>query len=364
MQRHREGTKPYVADPMGWGCRTKQLKLATLLSDERDGTLLVVDRKLQSAVAVPAIARSLQSALDNWSECEPLLETVYEKLNGRLIEGAFAFEEANVHSPLPRAFQWCEGSVWISHLERCRRATRRDLPKELYSEIGMYQGGSDSFVPPHFPMICPNDQWDADLEAGICVITDDVPMGTPTASAAVHIKLVLLVNDFSLRKLQFPEMAKGLGVLQSKPANAFTPAAVSPGSLGTAWNGKMLARPVTVSVRNELIGTPMGNVDALFDFPQLIAHLARTRDIEAGSIIGAGTVSNRDAARGHACILEKRAVEILDNGEARTPFLKFGDRIRIECFDEEGSSIFGAIDQTLQPLAALGTSGGRRMDDR
>lgn len=327
------------------------MKVATLNRGGRDGTLVVVSQDLKAAVAVPEIAPTLQDALDNWQACEAGLTAVYERLNRGAVREAFAFDEREAHSPLPRAYQWCEASVWISHLERCRKSTNRDLPQQLYTEIGMYQGGSDNFVPPHSPMICADDDWNVDLEAGVCVITDDVPMGTTAAEAGAHIKLVVLVNDFSLRKLQFPEMAKGLGVLQSKPANAYTPVAVSPAGLGKYWTGTMLARPVTVTVRDEIIGAPYAHVDALFEFPQLIAHLARTRDIEAGSIIGAGTVSNRDEGRGFACLLEKRASEILGTGEARTPFLKFGDRIRIECLDDQGTSIFGAIDQTVAPLA-------------
>ncbi len=327
------------------------MKLASLRDGGRDGTLIVVSNDLSTAVAVPQIAATLQAAIEDWARCAPLLEDVFARLNMGAVAGGFAFDEHAVHSPLPRAYLWCEGSVWIAHLERCRKATNRDLPAALYTEIGMYQGGSDNFVPPRAPIICPDDDWDADLEAGICVITDDVPMGTTSEQAAAHIKLVVLVNDYSLRAIQYPEMAKGLGVLQSKPANSYSPVAVSPDTLGAAWRDHMLARPVTVSVRGEVIGDPIGNVDALFTFPQLIAHLAKTRDIVAGAIIGAGTVANRDPARGSACLLEKRAVEILATGTATTPFLKYGDSIRIECFDEKGLSIFGAIEQRLAPLA-------------
>jgi fumarylacetoacetate (FAA) hydrolase len=327
------------------------MKLATLNDGTRDGSLLVVDHDLRRAVAVPDIAPTLQYALEHWKRAEALLEYTYQRLCADTMANAFAFDQTRMHSPLPRAYQWCEGSVWMSHLERCRRSTNRELPQSLYKEIGMHQGGSDSFVAPHGAMICPSEDWDADLEAGICVITDDVPMGTTAEQAGAHIRLVVLVNDFSLRRLQYPEMAKGLGVLQSKPANAYSPVAVSPATLGSYWTGRMLARPITVHVRGQHIGDPLGHVDALFDFPQLIAHLARTRDIEAGSIIGAGTVSNYDDARGHACLVEKRAYEILTEGEARTPFLKYGDTIRIEALDDDGNSIFGAIQQTLAPLA-------------
>jgi fumarylacetoacetate (FAA) hydrolase len=323
------------------------VKLASLKTGGRDGTLLVVSGDLETAVVVPQIAPTLQAALENWAKAEPQLALTYQQLNDDQLKEAFSFDQREAHSPLPRAYQWCEASVFISHLERCRKSTNRKLPESLYTEIGMYQGGSDSFVPPTSSMLVETEDWDADLEAGVCVITDDVPRGTTVEDAAKHIKLVVLVNDFSLRALQPHEMSKGLGVLQCKPANSYSPVAVTPASLGSAWNGGMLARPVTVMVRDEIIGEPEAHRDALFNFPQLITHLAMTRDIEAGSIIGAGTVSNKDESRGFACLLEKRAAEILTTGTAVTPFLHYGDRIRIECFDEAGQSIFGAIDQVL-----------------
>lgn len=331
------------------------MKVASLKSGGRDGTLVVVSEDLAKAVAVPEIARTLQGALDRWSDCEPALERTYESLNAGRCPDAFPFIEEDAHSPLPRAFQWCEGSIWIAHLERTREATNRELPAAFHSEVAMYQGGSDGFVPPRSPMVCADDGWDADLEAGICVVTDDVPMGVGVAKAAAHIKLVMLVNDFSLRRLQFPEMAKGLGVLQSKPANAYSPVAVSPRTLGAHWQNCMLALPVRVVARGEVIGQPVGHADALFTFPDLIAHVARTRSLCAGSIIGGGTVANRDPARGCACLLEKRAIEVLEMGQSRTNFLKYGDRIRIECLDERGRSIFGAIDQALMPPATCPT---------
>lgn len=323
------------------------MKLASLKAGGRDGTLVVVSRDLAIAAAVPHIAPTLQAALEDWGRCEPALQEAFAQLNAGDIADAFPFDQTLAHSPLPRAYQWSEGSVYIVHLERCRRATNRELPQALYTEIGMYQGGSDSFVGPRDPMYCADEAWDADLEAGVCVITDDVPMGVTPEQAVQHIKLVVLVNDFSLRALQPAEMAKGLGVLQCKPANAYSPVAVSPATLGDAWNGTMLARSVTVTVRGETIGTPKADVDALFTFPQLIAHLARTRDLEAGSIVGVGTVANRDPSRGCGCLLEKRASEILANGRAATSYLRFGDTIRIECLDDDGTSIFGAIEQTL-----------------
>jgi fumarylacetoacetate (FAA) hydrolase len=323
------------------------MKLSTLQDGTRDGRLVVVSRDLARAIEVPAIARTMQAALDNWTRNEPELKRVFAALEAGPVEGQFPFNEDHAHSPLPRAYQWCEGSVYLVHLERCRRATNRELPQILYQEIGMYQGGSDSFLAPHAPIPVRDDNWDVDLEAGICIITDDVPMGVSIADAVRHIKLIVLTNDVSLRGLQAAESAKGLGAIQCKPANSFSPVAVTPEGLGKSWTGTMLARPIKSYVNGRLLGEPEGHVDAYFDFPQLIAHLARTRNIAAGSIIGAGTVANRDERTGSSCILERRAVELLETGSARTPFLKYGDCVRIESEDEGGQSIFGAINQTI-----------------
>ncbi|NMG41707.1 2-keto-4-pentenoate hydratase [Chelativorans sp. ZYF759] len=323
------------------------MKLASLKEGGRDGALVVVNRDLSAAVRATGIAPTLQAALDDWTRCAPMLETLYAELEGGGREDAFSFDQRLAHSPLPRAYQWSEGSVYLAHLERCRRATNRYLPATLYEEPAMYQGASDSFVGPRDSIIVHDEAWDIDLEAGICVITDDVPMGVGRDSAAAHIKLVLLVNDVSLRALQPAEMAKGLGVLQCKPANAFSPVAVSPGTLGEAWAGAMLSRPVVSRVNGTLLGQPDGATDASFDFRDLISHLARTREIEAGSIIGVGTVANRDESRGTSCILEKRALEILSGGVPTTPFLKHGDKVRIEAFHEDGVSIFGVIEQAV-----------------
>lgn len=323
------------------------MKLATLKEGGRDGTLIVVRDDLTIAVRVPSVAPTLQAALDDWGRCEALLEAVAEQLNGGKVNDTFPFDAALVHSPLPRAYLWCEASVWISHLERARRASNRELQESFYAEPAMHEGGSDVIVGPWDPMHARQDDWDLDLEAGICVIVDDVEMGVSEEDAARHIKLVLLVNDFSLRAIQYPEMAKGLGCLQSKPANAFSPVAVTPKGLGAAWLGNMLAARVHVTVNGMLIGRPEGDKDALFSFPRLISHLARTRHIAAGAIIGAGTVSNRDESAGVACLSEKRALEILNDGNARTPWLKFGDEVGIEALDSDGQSIFGKISQKV-----------------
>jgi fumarylacetoacetate (FAA) hydrolase len=324
-----------------------KVKLSTLQDGTRDGKLVVVSHDLTRAVAADRISKTLQGALDDWARVEPQLKRLYSSLETGSVCGEFPYDQSQAHSPLPRAYQWCEGSSYLVHLERCRRASKRDLPHALYEDIGMYQGGSDSFLPPHHSIPVRDDRWDVDLEVGICVITDDVPMGVEITEAASHIKLVLLTNDVSLRALQPAEAAKGFGAIQCKPANSFSPVTVTPEGLAAAWTGSLFARPVRSFVNGQPLGAPDGHVDANFNFCQLIAHLARTRNIVAGSIIGIGTVANRDESKGCSCILEKRAIEILASGKATTPYLKYGDHIRIESEDATGQSIFGAIDQTV-----------------
>lgn len=322
------------------------MKLASL-KEGRDGKLVVVSRGLQHAVAVTDIARTMQDAIDDWASCAPRLQEVSDRLNAGDTPGAFVFDQAQAHAPLPRAYQWCEGSVYLVHLERTRKSTNRELPPSLYTDPGVWQGVSNYFVPPHDPVPLIDDNWDIDLEPSVAVIVDDVPMGTKAAHAAGHIKLVVLLNDLSLRAIQIPEMTKGLGIIQGKPLKTFAPVAITPRGLGDFWTGTMLARPVVVKVNDQTIGTAQAHVDYNFDFPTLIEYVARTRQIGAGSIISCGTVANRDAARGNSCLMEKRAVEIIGTGKASTPYLKFGDRFSIECFDDSGGSLFGAMSHTV-----------------
>lgn len=322
------------------------MKLASL-KEGRDGKLVVVNRDLRQAVAVADIARTMQAAIDDWASCAPRLQEVSNRLNTGDMPGAFGFDQAQAHAPLPRAYQWCEGSVYLVHLERTRKSTNRELPPSLYTDPGVWQGVSNYFVPPHDPVPVIDDSWDIDLEPSVAVITDDVPMGTKAAQAAGHIKLVVLLNDLSLRAVQIPEMTKGLGIIQGKPLKTFAPIAITPQGLGLYWTGTMLARPVVVKVNDRTIGTAQAHVDYNFDFPTLIEYVARTRHIGAGSIISCGTVANRDEARGNSCLMEKRAVEILGQGKASTPYLKFGDRFSIECFDDSGISMFGAMSHTV-----------------
>jgi fumarylacetoacetate (FAA) hydrolase len=322
------------------------MKLASL-KHGRDGRLVVVSRDLRMAVETPGIAGTLQAVMDDWDRCAPELQKVSDQLNAGGLSAAFAFDPAQAHAPLPRAYQWCEGSVYLVHLERTRKSTNRELPPSLYTDPGVWQGVSNYFLPPNDPVPVFDDAWDIDLEPSVAVITDDVPMGTPASQAARHIKLVVLLNDLSLRAIQIPEMTKGLGIIQGKPLKTFAPVAVTPESLGDLWTGTMLACAVTVKVNGHTIGTAQAHVDYNFDFPTLIEYVAKTRHIGAGSIISCGTVANRDEGRGNSCLMEKRAVEILSTGKASTPYLKFGDNFGIECLDSQGDSVFGAMAHTV-----------------
>jgi fumarylacetoacetate (FAA) hydrolase len=324
------------------------MKLATLKTGGRDGKLIVVSQDLKEAVAASEVAATLQAALDDWAAKAPKLEQLYRLLNsGRAADG-FAFDPFRCHSPLPRAYQWADGSAYVNHVELVRKARGAQMPPSFWTDPLMYQGGSDSFIGPTDPILAESEEWGIDLEAEVAVITDDVPMGVAAHAAASHIRLLMLANDVSLRNLIPNELGKGFGFFQSKPATAFSPVAVTPDELGGAWDGTKVHRPVTVHINGALFGQPEAGEDMTFDFPQLIAHAARTRTLAAGSIIGSGTISNVDRSRGSACLAEKRMLEMLETGKAVTPFLRFGDRVRIEMFDAQHKSILGAIDQEVQ----------------
>lgn len=334
------------------------MKLATLKRGGRDGTLVVVNRGLTHCRAVPAIARTLQAALDDWDAVEPQLRQVSEALNSGAFADPEAFDPGACHSPLPRAYQWADGSAYVNHVELVRRARGVELPPEFWSDPLMYQGGSDSFVGPRDPVHALTEDWGIDLEAELAVITGDVNMGATPAEAAQAIRLLLLVNDVSLRNLIPGELAKGFGFLQSKPASAFSPVAVTPDELGDDWRDGRVHRPLTVHLNGALFGNPDAGSDMVFNFPQLVAHLAKTREVEAGSIIGSGTVSNKQGGLhgssianggvGYCCLAELRMYETIETGKPQTAFLKFGDTVRIEMFDRHGASIFGAIDQRVE----------------
>ncbi len=322
------------------------MKLGSLRSG-RDGALCVVSRDLERAVLVPDVAPTLQSALDEWERTAPRLAEVAERLEKSDVDGAFALDHATLAAPLPRAFQWADASAYLNHVALVRRARGAELPENLREEPLMYQGGSDGFLGPRDPIAVEDEAFGIDFEAELAVITDDVCMGATPADASTRIALLALVNDVSLRSLIPAELAKGFGFFHGKPASAFAPVAVTPDEVAEAWDGARLHLPVVVHRSGELFGRPDAGSGMSFDFPTLIAHAARTRPLCAGTIIGSGTVSNEDRARGSCCISEVRALEQIDHGEPRTPFLSFGETVRIEVLDAAGGSVFGPIDQPV-----------------
>jgi fumarylacetoacetate (FAA) hydrolase len=333
------------------------MKLASLKAGGRDGTLVVVSRDLVTCQPVPAIARTLQSALDDWEHIAPQLHQIYELLNQGMAADAVSFLEEECASPLPRAYQWADGSAYINHVELVRKARGAEVPPSFYTDPLMYQGGSDSFVGPRDPIGVLSEEWGVDLEAEVAVVTGDVPMGATPEQAAQAIRLVMLVNDVSLRNLIPKELEKGFGFFQSKPASAFSPVAVTPDELGDAWRDSKLCLPLQVTLNGEPFGRPNAGDDMTFSFAQLVAHAAKTRELAAGSIIGSGTVSNKQGGLhgssianggvGYCCLAELRMYETIEQGAPRTPFLRFGDTVRIEMQDAAGASIFGAIDQEV-----------------
>jgi fumarylacetoacetate (FAA) hydrolase len=338
------------------------MKLATLKAGGRDGTLVVVSRDLARYQTVGGVAPTLQKALDEWDAVRPELEAVYDALNHGAARHAMPFEPRACHSPLPRAYQWADGSAYVNHIELVRKARNAEMPPELWTAPLMYQGGSDSFAGPRDPVLACDEAWGIDFEAEVAVITGDVPIGASPQQCAQQIRLLMLVNDVSLRNLIPGELAKGFGFLQSKPASAFSPVAVTPDELGQAWHGARVHLPLSVELNGAQFGKPDAGVDMIFDFGQLIAHVAKTRELEAGSIVGSGTVSNKQGGLfgssvanggvGYACIAELRMYETIEGGKPVTPFMCFGDRVRMEMLDANGASIFGAIDQVVERCEA------------
>ncbi|CAO3415310.1 fumarylacetoacetate hydrolase family protein [Azospirillum endophyticum] len=332
------------------------MKLASLKAGGRDGTLVVVSRDLTRATPVPEIARTLQAALDDWTALAPKLEEAYRALNADPSSGQ-PFSPAEAASPLPRAYQWADGSAYVNHVELVRKARGAEMPPSFWTDPLMYQGCSDGFLAPTGPIPAATEAWGVDFEAEIAVVTGDVPMGVSAEAARGHIRLLMLVNDVSLRNLIPAELGKGFGFFQSKPASSFSPVAVTPDELGDAWDGGKLHRPLVTTLNGEPFGKPDAGVDMTFDFPTLIAHAAKTRHLAAGSIVGSGTVSNKldggpgkpvaAGGVGYSCLAELRMIETIEHGAPKTPFLRFGDRVRIELFDAAGASVFGAIDQQV-----------------
>jgi fumarylacetoacetate (FAA) hydrolase len=323
------------------------MKLATLKDGTRDGQLAVVSRDLKTAQLADGIAPTLQRALDDWAFIAPQLQQLYDDLNQGRGRRSFDFEPKDCMAPLPRAFQWADGSAYVNHVELVRKARGATLPESFWDEPLMYQGGSDDFIGPCDDIALFHEEWGIDFEAEVAVITDDVPMGASVDHAFQQIRLLLLVNDVSLRNLIPDELAKGFGFVQSKPACSFSPVAVTPDELDDAWKGGKVHLPLRSTWNGKLVGQPHAGVDMVFSFPQLVAHLAKSRNVRAGSIVGAGTVSNKDAKRGYSCIAEQRCLETIAGGAPLTPFMAFGDTIRIEMLNGDGKSIFGAIEQSV-----------------
>ncbi|WP_432288705.1 fumarylacetoacetate hydrolase family protein (plasmid) [Aminobacter sp. BA135] len=332
------------------------MKLATLKDSTRDGRLVVVSRDLTRCSEVGHIARTLQAALDDWAHVGPRLANVAEGIETGS-QPTMRFHEHDATSPLPRAYQWADGSAYVNHVELVRKARGAEMPASFWTDPLMYQGGSDSFLGPRDPIVMADEAWGIDLEGEIAVIVDDVAMGATSDEARDAIRLVMLVNDVSLRGLIPAELAKGFGFFQSKPSTAFSPVAVSPDELGDAWRDGKLHLPLLASINGKPFGRANAGTDMTFDFGQLVAHAAKTRPLVAGTIIGSGTVSNKldggpgkpvaEGGAGYSCIAEIRTIETIDTGAAKTPFLRFGDQIRIEMHDKTGHSIFGAIEQTV-----------------
>jgi fumarylacetoacetate (FAA) hydrolase len=332
------------------------MKLASL-KDRRDGRLVVVSKDLSRYADVRDAPPTLQAALDDWNTAEPALVEIADALDAGRI-AYLPFDPAECASPLPRAYQWLDGSAYVNHVALVRKARGADVPTSFWTDPLMYQGISDVILGPRDPIAVADEAWGIDLEAEVVVVLDDVTMGVSREEAGKAIRLVMLVNDVTLRNLTGPELAKGFGFVQSKPASAFTPVAVTPDELGPAFDGGKINLPLLSFINGKPFGRPIAGNDMTFDFPTLIAHAAKTRPLSAGTILGAGTVSNRDADRGpgrpvdqgglgYSCIAELRTVETLRLGKPVTPFLRFGDKVRIEMQDEQGRSIFGAIEQTI-----------------
>lgn len=336
------------------------MKLASLKTGGRDGTLIVVSRDLQYYVAVGQIAKTMQAALDNWDSAAPRLQAVSDNLNAGEVAQRHEFNPAHCAAPLPRAYQWVDGSAYVNHVELVRKARGAEMPKSFWEDPLVYQGGSDDLLGPNDPIIARDEAHGIDLEGEVAVITDDVPMATLEDDAAQHIKLIMLVNDVSLRNLIPGELGKGFGFYQAKPATAFSPVAITPDELGDAWADAKVHLPLLSQINGEAFGKPNAGVDMTFSFARLIEHVTKTRNLEAGTIIGSGTVSNKqdggpgksikDSGLGYSCLAEIRMIETIENGKPTTEFLKFGDRVRIEMNDAQGNSIFGPIEQEVREL--------------
>ena len=339
------------------------MKLATLPSQERprDGQLVVVTRDLTRCTSAELIAPTMQAALDNWKVCRPELEALSAGLEIGSVP-AERFHERDCLSPLPRAFQWLDGSAYVNHVQLLRQSRGAELPERFWTDPLMYQGCSDPLLAPRDDILMPDEGWGIDFEGEVAVVTGAVPLGADKETAAQSIRLIMLCNDVSLRNVIPDELSKGFGFVHGKPPSAFSPVAVTPDELGEAWREAKINLPMLAYLNGDAFGSPNAGVDMTFDFATLIAHAAKTRPLAAGTIVGSGTVSNRDVGGGpglpvaeggigYTCIAEQRTVEAIRHGEATTSFLRYGDVVRLEMKDESGQSVFGAIEQCLKQLA-------------
>ncbi|MGF1711373.1 fumarylacetoacetate hydrolase family protein [Vibrio kagoshimensis] len=333
------------------------MKLATLKNNTRDGRLAVVSKDLSRYVLVEHIALTMQQALDNWDSVVVELEATYQSLNRQQLEQALPFDESLCHSPLPRAYQWADGSAYVNHVELVRKARGAEMPESFWHDPLMYQGGSDSFIGPTDDIEMADESWGIDFEGEVAIVTGDVPMGEESSDCLQHIRLLMLVNDVSLRGLIPGELAKGFGFFQSKPSSAFSPVAVTPDELSDNWLDGKVTLPLVSTYNGQLFGQPNAGVDMTFSFTELVAHAAKTRPLSAGAVIGSGTVSNKqgtdfgtsieEGGVGYSCIAEVRMIETIRDGKPTTSFMKFGDTIKLEMNDSNGESIFGSINQKV-----------------
>lgn len=323
------------------------MKLASL-KHGRDGQLVIVSADLTKAVMATDIAPTLQAALDDWDHVKNVLEDRAKKLADGTADHIIDFDPKHCASPLPRAYQWADGSAYVNHVELVRKARGAELPESFWTDPLMYQGGSDSFIGPYDDILAESEDWGIDFEAEIAVITGDVPMGVSEEEAGKYIRLIMLCNDVSLRNLIPAELAKGFGFFQAKPSSSFSPVAITPDELSDVWQDYRINLPVTIHLNGEKFGAPLAGEDMIFNFAKLIAHAAKTRPLCAGSIIGSGTVSNKGQAHGSGCLAEVRMLEKIETGDFKTPFMKFGDTVKLEMLDKDGNSIFGAIEQTAR----------------
>ena len=324
------------------------MKLGSISDNSRDGCPVLVDRCLRYMVPVNNVIDYWQLAIENWSAVLPKLEKIYEKLDKGLAESASPYDRSKLSAPFPRAYQWLDGSAYVTHVELLRKARGVELPANFWLDPLMYQGGSDHFLGPCEPIKIKDINWGVDFEGELAVVVDDVPLGISENKAEQHIKLIMLVNDISLRNLIPDELNKGFGFVHGKPPSAFGPLAITPDTIGQSWKDGKVHLPLLIKLNGKKVGFANAGVDMTFSFPELVAHAAKTRPLRAGTIIGSGTISNSDQQHGYSCIAEIRMIETINEGAPHTPFLQYGDKITMEMLDSDGQSIFGSLEQTVE----------------